>query len=159
MAHRAAGAGQDESEHRSEVAARLALAVGRIGRRSRPAAGDLSQGLVSALSTIVRKGPMRIGDLARIEVIAAPTVTRLVADLEGRGLVARTADPADGRAFVIESTPAGVEAVEAARRSRAELVGRLLEGCTDEEFAAIAAALPALESAAGIEQPELTRAS
>jgi DNA-binding MarR family transcriptional regulator len=140
---------------RSEVAGRLALAVGRIGRRSRPAAGDLSQGLVSALSTIVRKGPMRPGDLARIEVIAAPTITRLVADLETRGLVARTTDPADGRAFMIASTPAGVEAVEAARRQRAELVGRLLHDLSDDELASIAAALPALEAAAGIERPEL----
>jgi DNA-binding MarR family transcriptional regulator len=142
---------------RSDVAGRLALAVGRINRRARPSAGDLSQGLVSALSTIVRKGPLRPSDLARIEVAAAPTMTRLIADLESRGLVERAPDPADGRATVIESTPAGVQAVEDARRLRSELMRTLLEGCTDDEVEAIAAALPALETAAGMGSAALVR--
>lgn len=132
----------------TEVAGRLAVAVGRINRRIRPAGDGLSQGLLSALSTIVRKGPLRPGDLARIEIVAAPSATRAIAELETRGLVARQADPADGRSFFIEATDAGVEAVQRARSQRAVLVAELLAGVSADELAKLAAALDALEAAA-----------
>lgn len=139
---------------RAAIAGRLAVAVGRINRRIRPAADGLSHGLLSALSTVVRIGPLRPGDLARIEVVAAPTITRVVADLENRGLIARAADPADGRSFLLTATPAGAEAVLRARSERAERVAALLAGRTDAELDLIAAALDALEATA--ERPSQT---
>lgn len=137
-----------DADARAEVASRLAVAVGRINRRIRPAADGLSHGLLSALSTIVRKGPLRPGDLARIEVVSAPSITRALADLEGRGLISRSADPADGRSFFVESTEAGSDAVLRARSERAERVAALMASRTDEEFALIASALDALEATA-----------
>lgn len=133
---------------RTEVANRLAVAVGRINRRIRPAADGLSHGLLSALATIVRLGPLRPSDLARLEIVAAPSATRAIAELENRGLVARQPDPADGRSSFIEATDAGVEAVHRARSQRAVLVAELLAGVSADDLAKLAAALDALEAAA-----------
>jgi DNA-binding MarR family transcriptional regulator len=126
-------------------AARLAVAVGRINRLIRPSGENLTLGLLSALSTILRKGPVRPSDLVRIESAAAPTVTRLLADLESRGLIRRTADPSDRRSFTVEVTDAGAAAVLAARVERADAVSVLLDRLSEEERATIDAALSALE--------------
>ncbi|MCX7523006.1 MarR family transcriptional regulator [Microbacterium sp. STN6] len=133
---------------RVEVASRLAVAVGRLNRRIRPRGDGLSHGMLSALSSIVRLGPLRPGDLARLEVIAAPTATRVIADLEGRGLIARSPDPDDGRSFFIRATDAGIDAVVRARSERAEGISRLLGHLDDAAVGTIAEALDALEAAA-----------
>ncbi|MFZ7086907.1 MarR family transcriptional regulator [Curtobacterium sp. RRHDQ10] len=145
----------DESERavdREVVAARLAVAVGRINRRARNSSEELSYGLVSALASIVRLGPIRPGDLARAEVITKPTTTRVLGELESRGFVQRADDPTDGRAFVVRATPAGVRAVSSARAERAGLVTELLADLDDEDIAAIAGALGALERVARVEE-------
>lgn len=132
---------------RAVVASRLAISVGRINRRIRPAADALSYGLLSALSTIVRLGPLRPSDLARLETVAAPTVTRALGELENRGLTLRTADPADGRSTLIEATDAGAAAVLRARAERADRIGALIAELDDEQIGQIAGALDALEAA------------
>ena len=99
----------------ADLAERLAFVAGSINRRLRPPAEALTHVALSALASIERLGAVRPGDLARIEGIAAPGMTRLVTDLEGRGLVARSADPGDGRSQLIRLTEDGVAAVAAAR--------------------------------------------
>jgi DNA-binding MarR family transcriptional regulator len=133
---------------RAEVAARLAIAVGRISRRIRPSGYGLSLGLLSALSDVVRNGPVRPGDLARTEAVAAPTMTRVIAELERRGLITRSPDPADGRSFFVMATGAGAVAVLEARAERAEHVAALIADLSDDQVACLAAALPVLETTA-----------
>lgn len=135
-----------------DLAGRLALAVGRLNRRMRSSTGGLSHGQLSALSTIVRRGPLRPGELAAIEVVAAPTITRVVSDLEARGLVKREPDPDDGRSSFVSGTDAGVELLFRARSDRARAVQAIVAELTPEQVEAIAAALPALERAAHISQ-------
>lgn len=147
---RRAAAGHDAGSadaplDREETAARLAVVVGRINRRIRAVGDDLSQGQLSALSTIARKGPLRPGDLARIESVAAPSATRVVAELESRGLIERRQDPVDGRSSIVSSTPAGVAAVANARAERAKRISVLMAGLDDSELVTVAAALDALE--------------
>jgi len=132
----------------NDFVTRLAVAVGRINRRIRPTHDGISHGLVSALGSIVRMGEIRPGDLARLEAVAAPTMTRLVADLEARGLVTRRPDPSDGRSFFVAPTPAGIDVVRRARFERAERLAALLEGLPPEQLAAVRAAIDGLESAA-----------
>jgi DNA-binding MarR family transcriptional regulator len=139
------------SDH-GEVASRLAIVVGRISRRTRVNPGTLSYGLVSALSTIVRLGPLRPGDLARAEVVTKPTMTRVLGELEQKGFIERADDPRDGRAFVVTATPAGILAVEQARSERAGIVAELIDELSPQEFAAVGRALDALERVAGIGQ-------
>ncbi len=131
------------------IAERLSIVVGRFNRRIRTAKGGLSQGLLSALATVERCGPLRFAELAAVETVSAPSITRIVADLEARGLVARTADPLDGRAALIAVTVKGSRAVSEARAARAEATSELLDALGSAELASVAAALPALESMVG----------
>lgn len=133
---------------RTEIAARLAAAVGRINRRARTDSASLGYGIVSALATIQRDGPLRPGDLSRIEVVTKPTMTRILTELEQRGFIEREADPRDGRAFMVSATPAGVDAVERARSDRTGIVAELIADLPDDDVSAIAAALGALERVA-----------
>jgi DNA-binding MarR family transcriptional regulator len=136
-----------------DAPARLALAVGRLNRLLRPTRPTLSHGLLSALSTVVGQGPLRPGELARIEGVAAPTATRAVVELESRGLVTRASDPDDGRSFLVDGTPAGREAILEARRERAANARALLSHLGEDDRARVIGALSALEAAAGLLAP------
>ena len=133
---------------RTEIAARLAAAVGRINRRARTDSAALGYGIVSALATIQSEGPLRPGDLSRIEVVTKPTMTRILTELEQRGFIEREADPRDGRAFMVTATPEGIAAVERARADRTGIVAELIAELADQDVDAIAAALDALERVA-----------
>lgn len=130
---------------RTEIAARLAAAVGRINRRARSDSASLGYGIVSALATIQREGPMRPGDVSRIEVVTKPTMTRILTELEQRGFIARETDPRDGRAFMVTATEEGIAAVERARADRTGIVAELIAELPDSDVDAIAGALDALE--------------
>jgi DNA-binding MarR family transcriptional regulator len=136
-----------------DVPGRLALAVGRLNRRIRSSTGGLSHGQLSALSTIVRRGPLRPGELAAIEMVAAPTITRVVSDLEARGLVERRPDPADGRSFFVSGTQDGADLLLAARSDRARAVAAILAELSPDDVDALRRALPALEEAAQVARP------
>jgi DNA-binding MarR family transcriptional regulator len=133
----------------ADVPARLAFAVGRMNRRYASATGGLSHGLLSALATVAKRGPIRLADLASVEAVSAPSITRVVAELEHRGLIARRSDPTDGRASLLEVTQTGLDAIFQARAARAEVTANLLELLTDDEVATVEAALPALEKILG----------
>ncbi len=141
-------------ESDDDLAGRLALAIGRLNRRMRSSTGGLSHGQLSALSSIARHGPLRPSELAAIEVVAAPTITRVVADLEARGLVERQPDTDDRRSVFVAATDAGVELLLRARSDRARTVVALLAERTPAELQTIRAALGALEAAANIDPTE-----
>jgi DNA-binding MarR family transcriptional regulator len=129
------------------VPARLSLVVARYNRRLAAASGGLSHGLLMSLATIAKRGPLRQTELAAIEQVSAPSVTRTVAELETRGLVVRSVDPDDGRAIRLEATSAGLDAILRARAARAAVVSEMLDGLERDEIDSIEAALPALERA------------
>jgi DNA-binding MarR family transcriptional regulator len=70
---------------------------------------------VKALRRIAR-GPMTLGELADQLLTDRPYTTLVVDDLAGRGLVERTANPADRRSKIVTVTEAGREAAERAER-------------------------------------------
>jgi DNA-binding MarR family transcriptional regulator len=133
----------------TEVAARLRLAVTRTARRLRQQAfetegrGELSPTLTSALAVVDGQGPLTPSELADRERVKRPTATRIVAKLEQLGLVSRTPDPSDGRAYLVASTAAGRALLRRLRtRKNAYLAKRLRDLDPDD--------LAALERAAGI---------
>lgn len=128
-----------------DVPARLALVVGRLNRRLRGAGGGLSHGLLSALATVNKEGPMRLAELAQIEQVSPPSTTRLVAELEAQGLVSRQPDPVDGRAVLIRATAAGSGTVVRARSARGAMMQELFAQLSPDDIATIEAALPSLE--------------
>jgi DNA-binding MarR family transcriptional regulator len=126
-------------------AERLTLVVGRLNRRLQAATGGLSHGLLSALAVVAKHGPVRLSDLAQLENVSAPSMTRTIAELETRGYVLRRSDPLDGRAALIEVAEAGAAAVRAARHARARVITELLEDLDADERSTLHAALPVLE--------------
>ena len=81
-----------------ELADRLRVAVMRLQRRLRQHSVEgLSPAQVSLLGSVQRLGFPTLGELASEEQVQPPTMTRLVAGLEGAGLLERSPDLADGR--------------------------------------------------------------
>jgi DNA-binding MarR family transcriptional regulator len=131
----------------AELAGRLRVAVGLLVRRLRQRdPGHLSPAQLSALVTVEASGPMRLGDLAARENIAAPTVTRMVGAMQDAGLVSRRPDPSDARGSLVSLAPGGVAALDALRRERNNILIQRLAALPAERRAALETALPALEA-------------
>lgn len=128
------------------LAARLAPSIVRITRRIRPSRGELSAGHFSTLATIQRLGPRKPGELARVERVSAPTMTRIVSALEDRGLAVRRQCADDARSVTVEITAAGQELLVSARADQAAALADLLGDLDDDQRATLQAALPALEA-------------
>ena len=137
---------------------RLRVAIARLSRRlRRHELAGLTPTQLAALSTVERSGPLRLGDLAAAEGIAPSTLTRLVAVLEELGYVQRCADPKDARASTLAITDLGHDTLERLRAEGTALLTQSLLLLTEEQRAALAAAVPALEVLADPE-PADTRA-
>jgi DNA-binding MarR family transcriptional regulator len=103
----------------ADLAARLRVEIGRLTRQTRQhSRGDFTPSQVSALASLDQRGPMRLGELARVECVAPPTLTKIVTQLETEGLVARTTDPDDRRSAVVALTRAGRAAYARIRSER-----------------------------------------
>jgi DNA-binding MarR family transcriptional regulator len=111
------------------VAVALRLAVARTARRLRQEAGtELSPSLASALVTLERHGPLTPSELAARERVQRPTMTRVAARLAQAGLVARAADPVDGRSALLSISEDGRRLLARSRtRKNAFLARRLRE--------------------------------
>lgn len=136
------------SDSESVAATRLYLALGRISRALRRDARDapVGHGALSALATLTAAGPMRLGMVAETEGVSAASMSRIITGLERMGHVRRTADPEDGRAFLIEPTASGRGLVEAGRSARMRALASRVEQLTPAQRAALMRALPALEA-------------
>lgn len=105
---------------------------------------DLSLTAVATLSSLDRQGPQRITVLATAQGVSQPSMTQLVQRLEQRGLVARSADPADGRAALVTLTDQGHAAMVTRRNRNAERIAGLLSDLPEPEVRALADALAAV---------------
>ncbi len=129
-----------------EVAARLRLAITRTARRLRQdAGGELGPAGTAALATIERRGPLTPSELAAIEQIKRPTVTRILATLAEAGLVERAPDPADGRSAIVAISSAGRERLRALRARKNAYLARRLGRLEADEVAALERAAEILE--------------
>ena len=130
----------------SELAARLRVAVGRLHRRIRLDSNDVPPLQLSTLVSIQDHGPLRLGELAAREAVSAPTMTRVLAALDERGLIVRSQDPADARSTLVALSPDGVGVLADVRSRRTALVDARLARLTPQHRAALEAAIPALEA-------------
>jgi DNA-binding MarR family transcriptional regulator len=111
----------------TEIADRLSHAATRLARMLRQQdEGELSPTMRAALGTIARDGPLTLGELAAIEQVAPPTVTKVVGKLEDAGLVERESDVADRRVCRVSLSDTGRRRLESDRkRRRAWLTGQV----------------------------------
>lgn len=126
----------------------LRMACMRISRRVRfESTTDLAPHQFSVLVRL-EDGPRTPKELAEIEQVSAPSVTRTVGGLVERGLVERSDDPADGRQVILSLTAQGRAAIRETRRRRDQWLATRLDHLTDAERALLAEATRVLERVA-----------
>lgn len=81
-------------------------------------AGDLTEPQFSALAGLAHHGPITPSDLAGVEAVSAPSMTRTIAHLAAAGLADRRAHPQDGRQVLIAITARGERALAETRKRR-----------------------------------------
>jgi DNA-binding MarR family transcriptional regulator len=109
----------------TRLASELRIVLGHLMRRLRVEHRfSLSQGAV--LGRLDREGTKSIGDLALAERVRPQSMTQTISDLESDGLIARRADPADGRRILVELTDQGRQTLAADRRQREGWLARAI---------------------------------
>jgi DNA-binding MarR family transcriptional regulator len=114
----------------TDSAATLRMAIVRTARVLRQEAaaeaGGLTPTSTAALASVERHGPLTPSELAEIERVKRPTVTRTLGCLGREGLIERTPDPADGRSSLVSINGAGRERLRRLRgRKNAYLARRM----------------------------------
>ena len=132
---------------KSEVADRLHSAAIHLLRRAaeEDRAAGLSRARLSALSVVVFRGPLTLGELAAEEGVRSATMTGIVNGLEREGLVRRRPHGTDRRAVQVEATAAGRRLLDRARARRLELVASKLADVSDAELDVLERAADLLE--------------
>ncbi|AEB42444.1 MarR family transcriptional regulator [Micromonospora maris AB-18-032] len=119
----------------AQLAHQLRDAITRLNRRVRQArpVGDLTVTQLSALTSIRLGGALTPRELADVERVQPPTMTKIVAKLEERGLVQRTPHPTDGRQVILAVTAGGQAVLDQFERVRDEWLARRLTELSDAD--------------------------
>lgn len=117
------------------LAKTLREAIIRFSRRVRQArpVGDLTFSQLSALTSLQLHGALTPRELADVERVQPPTMTKIVGKLEERGLVARTPHPTDGRQVILAATDEGRAVYAVHENARNEWLAVQLDQLTPEE--------------------------
>jgi len=128
------------------VADRIHSAAIRLLRyvRKEDAAAGIGGSQLSVLSVLVFSGPQTMTALAAAEQVRPPTMSRLVSDLETRGLVTRKADRSDGRVSQISATAKGRALLEEGRKRRLARLAAALAKLTSSQLTALTSAASAI---------------
>jgi DNA-binding MarR family transcriptional regulator len=131
----------------TELASVLRLAVLRTARRLRSqrvnTAVTLSQ--LSALATVGKCGPMSAGELANIERVQPPSMTKILSLLEAGEWVQRAPHPDDRRQSIISITQAGRDLLDAETRARDTWLATRLADFSPEELRLLSEAAAVLD--------------
>jgi DNA-binding MarR family transcriptional regulator len=127
----------DPAKDLTDSAVHLRMAIVRTARRLRQEAAAEASGLTptstSALAAIDVHGPLTPSELATIERVKRPTITRTLGCLEREGLIERTPDPADGRSSLIAINADGRERLRRLRGRKNAYLARRMRGLSAEE--------------------------
>ncbi|HEU5267127.1 MAG TPA: MarR family transcriptional regulator [Jatrophihabitans sp.] len=134
----------------AELASLLRPALLRLTRLVRNQRVDMSVTLtqLSAMATLSKRGAMSAGELATCERVQPPSMTKVLANLEEKGLVRRDPHPTDRRQAIIAITEAGLALLESERRSRDAWLSRQLAVLSAEERALLQRVVPVLDKLA-----------
>jgi DNA-binding MarR family transcriptional regulator len=129
-----------------ETAARLRLAVTRLARRLRQqSAAGLSPSQTSALSSIENHGPLTPSELADLERVQRPTITRVLGTLTEAGLITREPDPTDRRTARVAVTREGAAVLARGRSRKTAYLARGLRGLEPQDLATLERAATLIE--------------
>jgi DNA-binding MarR family transcriptional regulator len=121
-----------ESEAAADQIHSVAIHLLRRLRREDDSSG-LNAPRLSALSVIVFGGPVTLGDLAEVEQVRPPTMTRIVNALEDLGLVTKEKSSTDRRNIHLSPTAAGRRLLLAGRGRRVRALAAQVESLKPEE--------------------------
>ena len=132
---------------RIELATRLHSAALHLLRRLRVEddALGLTAPRASALSVLVFGGARTISELAAVEQVRVPTMSRLVRGLEADGLVRRESDAGDGRVMWLHATPAARRLLLRGRERRVRALTRALKQLEDGAVSDLDAGVAVME--------------
>jgi DNA-binding MarR family transcriptional regulator len=127
---------------RPALAGELRASIMMAARRIRSQRGEvgLSDPQYTVLVWLTKKGSLTPGQLAELERIQPPSMTRTVNGLVELGLVAKHEHPTDGRQVVVSLTEAGKAEVRETRRRRDVWLTKQLSTLTPDERATLAEA-------------------
>ena len=126
----------------TQVALLLRDAITKVNRRLRQTRplGELTIAQISALQSLDAAGALTPRELADVERVQPPTMTRIMARLEERGLIQRTPHPTDGRQAILAPSAQGRELLVEYQRVRDEWLANRIADLTQSERDALAAA-------------------
>jgi DNA-binding MarR family transcriptional regulator len=135
------------------AARRIRLGVAAYNERIRAErAGVLTLAQTAVLGQLHRHGAMTPGEMADRLKVLPQTLTRVLAALQGRALIARTPDPSDGRQSLVTITETGRDLLRDEMHPRdvfaASLIARELTAA-ERDLLTIAAGLLEQLAAAG----------
>lgn len=96
---------------------------------------DLDRSAYGIMCRLADEGPQRLGYLAQAFGLDPSTITRQVQALERVGLAARSPDPVDRRASILDLTAEGREVLERTREHRRRRLEQILSDWSDEDRA------------------------
>jgi DNA-binding MarR family transcriptional regulator len=133
-----------------QLAIALREAITRLNRRVRQArpVGDLTFSQLSALTSLQLAGALTPRELADMERVQPPTMTKIVGKLEDRGLVARTPHPTDRRQVILAATEEGRAVYAQFERARNEWLAQQLGELAPEDRDTLARAAEILQQVA-----------
>ncbi|MFC9324827.1 MarR family winged helix-turn-helix transcriptional regulator [Kitasatospora sp. NPDC057015] len=136
----------ETSEQDLAAISQLRSSTMRLARRLRHQRVEesLSPTEMGVLGTLARCGQATPGELARREHVQPPSMTRIVAMLEEKGLVRREPHPEDRRQVVVSSTEEAEAILAESRRRRNVWLAELAQGLSEEEWAVLREAAPVL---------------
>ncbi len=138
--------GMPTTDETAELASRLRLSITRLARHLRQTAdSDLSPTQASVLATVSSAGPLALGELAELERVASPTITKVIALLHDKGLVDKLTDPDDRRFVRVSLTPEGEALLERTRARKTAWLARQLQDLSPEDLERLIAATDVLE--------------
>jgi len=133
----------------TDSAAQLRMAIVRTARRLRQEAATEASGLTptstATLASIERFGPLTPSELADVERVKRPTMTRALGCLEREGLIERTPDPADGRSSLIAVNADGRERLRRLRSRKNAYLARRMRDLAPEEVETLTRAAEILD--------------
>jgi DNA-binding MarR family transcriptional regulator len=134
------------------LATAMRISISRLARRLRVerlgfggTETVLSDIQLAALAALERHDSMTPGELAEHEKVQPPSMTRVIAVLEERGLVKREPHATDRRQVILTVTDNGRNLVQRVRRRREAWLAQRLQELTPDERLILRAAAPILE--------------
>ena len=131
----------------TDLAGELRLASMRLARRLRLERGsdDLTLSQLAVLGTLERHGASTVGELAQLERVKPPSMTRIVNSLVEATLAARRPHDLDGRQVIVDLTDTGRSLVLEDRRRRNAWLAIRISELTDDERELLGRVAPLLD--------------